>query len=109
MKGDCGRHKKCDTLVHLTNYSILKCLIVKYMNLKHDEKAYVSTSTGQEPSENKITFNLYVASGDSWWCRWFYKNTSVSSLLELFLNTVENYGLPSRVRSDKGKKNVDVA
>ena len=79
------------------------------MNLKHDEKAYVSTSTGQEPSENKITFNLYVASGDSWWCRWFYKNTSVSSLLELFLNTVENYGLPSRVRSDKGKKNVDVA
>ena len=28
-----------------------------------------------------------------------------ATVLELFLNGVENYGLPSRVRSDKGKVN----
>ena len=42
-----------------------KSLIVKHVNLKHDEKTYVSTSTGQEPSENKKTFNSLVAFGYS--------------------------------------------
>ena len=30
-------------------------------------------------------------------------NNKATSVLELVLNVVENYGLPSRIRSDKGK------
>ena len=35
-------------------------------------------------------------------------NNKADTVLELFLNSVENYGLPSSVRSDKGKENADV-
>ena len=35
-------------------------------------------------------------------------NNKVANVLELFLNVVEHFGLPSRVRSDKEKEHVDV-
>ena len=36
-------------------------------------------------------------------------NNKAATVLELFLNVVENYSLPSRVRWDKGKENVVMA
>ena len=36
-------------------------------------------------------------------------DNKAATVLALFLNAAENYGLPSRVRSDKRKENVDVA
>ena len=36
-------------------------------------------------------------------------DNKAASVPELFLNAVENHGLPSRVRSDKGKENVNMA
>ena len=36
-------------------------------------------------------------------------NKKAFAILQCFLKAVENYGLPSRLRSDKGKENVLVA
>lgn len=36
-------------------------------------------------------------------------NNSAATVFQLFLGAVEKFGLPSRVRSDKGGENVDIA
>ena len=36
-------------------------------------------------------------------------NNKASTVFELFQQAVQKFGLPSRVRSDKGRENMDVA
>lgn len=36
-------------------------------------------------------------------------NNRADTILQLFVESIEEFGLPSRVRSDKGGENVDVA
>lgn len=54
----------------------------------------------------------------SWRCRWVHQDTCVSpcrnnnraeTVTNLFTRAIEEYGLPSRVPSDKGGENVDVS
>ena len=46
--------------------------------------------------------------------RWFLLNDSISTMFnkgvfDAFQSAVEKFGLPSRVHSDKGKENTDIA
>ena len=36
-------------------------------------------------------------------------NNKADTVLQLFLNAVQQYNLPSRVRADKGMENIDVS